>query len=123
MTETKQEKFNRMQPPRLVKAVKAISLLQPLANKRDYDYTPQQVQQMVNELDAVLDTVLTRFGVTQSEEQETAPVGPQPAPGELQPGPVPSFDKRAIREAYMLIARNDPKGMKALRSVILGWGV
>lgn len=112
--ETKSEKFERMLAVRLPKAVHALSLLQPLASKRDYEYTPAQVQEMVNEIDAVLDSVLERFGVVPEESAEPVPAG-------ATPGPVSGFDKQAIREAYLLIAKKDHKGLGDLRRVILGW--
>ncbi len=59
--ETKGEKFVRIGTPRVNKAMKAISSLQPLANKDTYEYTPDQVEKMFDALQNALDEARAAF--------------------------------------------------------------
>jgi hypothetical protein len=126
--ETKNEKFTRMLETRLPKAEKSVTLLANLARKSDYEWTDAQMQELMDRLDDAVDVVAAAFGVGGSKP-ESAPIdaatdGLEPNHTIQQVGPVNSFDKMAIKAAYMEIAKGDrAQGMKALRKVILGWAV
>ena len=138
MTETKRDKFDRMFEPRLEKAVKAISLLGNLARKSDYEWTNKQIQGMLDALHNEIDILMEKFDVKQNEAEPeigTAAGLRQPVYGDDvdlpadrvsdrgMGGAITGHDKAAIKQAYLQIAKDDRvHGMKALRSVILGWG-
>ncbi len=114
--EQKREAFQRMLEGRLSKAVKSVALLANLSRKSDYAWTSEELQQMCNQLDDAVDTVMQAFGV------DTAPP-PTPQPvSEGMVGPVPGHAKRAIADALeQLVKGNTREGTIALRKIVLGW--
>jgi hypothetical protein len=134
--ETKNEKFLRMLDGRLPKALHAIGLLENLSRKNDYEWTPAQLQSMLDQLDDAVDGVAQAFGLM----VDAAKAPPKPpasaAEGEvdllalmrreqqqiMSAGPVPVSDKAALKRAYDMIAGGDAAGgMKAMGRVFLGW--
>lgn len=59
--ESKADKFRRLATRRVGKALKVISYLVPLANSRQYDYTPEQAETIVKALQERVDRVRKAF--------------------------------------------------------------
>ena len=59
--ETKAEKFQRLAPPRIQKALDAIGLIGNLSAKGNYEYTPDQVAKIKAALDAKVSSVMAGF--------------------------------------------------------------
>ncbi len=65
--ETKAEKFIRLGEYRMNKAIDAIGRIENLANKSDYDYTPEQVEAMFSVLESKVAEIKAKFTVTKRE--------------------------------------------------------
>lgn len=61
--ETNAEKFVRISTPRAAKACDSIRLLENLGNKKAYDYTPAQAQELIDQLYDAVDQVADKFDV------------------------------------------------------------
>lgn len=59
--ETKADKFRRLCNPRINNAVKAIGLLEALANKTQYEYTDEQRRTIESALDSAVARVKDAF--------------------------------------------------------------
>lgn len=59
--EKKNEKFRRLAEQRTNKVLSMISLLGNLSNKRNYEYTDDEVSHMFNAIDKELKKAKTRF--------------------------------------------------------------
>lgn len=143
MTETKQEKFNRMLVARLPKAVKSIELLANLSRKSDYEWFGAQIDDMLDQLEGAVDGVMDAFGVgdeadtkpepgsdtiTEPTDDQGAFYGPDTygyaAPQKSSTAHIEGFDKWAIRDALHRLVKDhgpDDPGVAALRHVVLGW--
>lgn len=145
MTETKQEKFDRMLEARLPKAVKAIELLGNLSRKGDYEWHGSQIDDMLDQLEGAVDGVMDAFGIRPpSETYLITDTKKALAMAEewraANPDVVKAYhgiskeisdtlhlqgrDKRDIREALLRLTKDhgpDDPGVKMLRGVVLGW--
>ena len=70
-TETKAEKFSRLGSMRATKAINAMRGLQKLANRNNYEYTPEQVEKLVGALKTEVEAVYNAFTSTGGGEKET----------------------------------------------------
>lgn len=70
-TETKAEKFSRLGSMRATKAINAMRGLQKLANRNNYEYTPEQVEKLVTALKTEVEAVYNAFTSTGGSEKET----------------------------------------------------
>lgn len=68
--ESKSERFIRLAEGRVTKARMAISRLSYLSNTGNYEYTPQQVEQMFSVLEQDLAEVKSGFMKTAKEEKK-----------------------------------------------------
>ena len=65
--ETKAEKFIRLGEYRINKAMDAIGRLENLANRSDYEYTPEQVEAMFSVLESRVAEIKAKFTATKKE--------------------------------------------------------
>lgn len=79
MSETKNEKFQRLRDLRLPKATHAIGLLENLSNST-YESTQAERTALVGELQAAVDAVAKAFGVTGHAQLPAPEPAPQPDP-------------------------------------------
>lgn len=58
---TKRSNFIRLAEARVTKALKAIKVVGNLSNKTNYEYTDQDIQKIINALQAEITTLKSRF--------------------------------------------------------------
>jgi transposase-like protein len=58
---TKRANFIRLAEARVTKALKAIKVVGNLSNKANYEYTDQDIQKIINALQAEISTLKSRF--------------------------------------------------------------
>jgi hypothetical protein len=81
--ETKAEKFIRLKEARLGRVLDAIRILGNISNTRDYEYTEEQAEEVVDSLYERVDEVAVGFGIdprTKAVPQEEAVQEEAPAP-------------------------------------------
>jgi hypothetical protein len=61
--ETNAEKFIRLKDARLGKVLDALRILKNVTNVRDYDYTPEQAQEVVDTIQTDVDDLSDGFGL------------------------------------------------------------
>lgn len=79
MSETKSEKFQRLRDNRLPKILHAMGLLENLAGS-GYESSLPERHDLVNQLQAAVDSVADAFGVTRQAQPTTPPPAPAPQP-------------------------------------------
>jgi hypothetical protein len=61
MTETRSDRFRRLAEARGDRLIREISLLGNLANRKNYDYTPEEVRQLFEPIERELKEVRALF--------------------------------------------------------------
>lgn len=114
MTETKNEKFERMLDVRLPKALKAVSLLENLSG-RDYESYSSQRRALVDQLYDAVDGVADAFGVAAAEAEPAAPEpASEPVSEDGEPTRLTGTDLSYVRWAYDMLRRGETKAAKSL---------
>ena len=122
----KRDRFLRLNPGRTEKAVHAIKVVGNTASRKDYEFTPEEAEACLDQIESAVADLRSAFGLPARVEAGEVPVIEVAPPAtEITGGPllqVEGYDRRTIREALAALDQGDTRqGVKKLRGVVLGW--
>lgn len=94
--ETKAEKFIRLRDLRLAKVLDGLRILSNITNPRDYDYTPEQAQEVIDQLQERVDALAADFGLpprsttAEASHSDSDPDASDDQPEEIEAEAAPS---------------------------------
>jgi hypothetical protein len=69
--EGKREKFERLAEKRMSEVIKKLRLIGNLSNKNNYEYSDQQVKQIINSLEEEIKIIKNKFKEEQNKSSRT----------------------------------------------------